>query len=40
MASLQAVEEKAKEVENEQEDLLVLLDEVSLKRKRNKTRMG
>lgn len=38
-SKLQMAEEKAREVEKEQEDLLVLLDEVSLKRKRDKERM-
>jgi len=38
-SKLQTAEEKAKEMEKEQEDLLVLLDEVSLKRKRDKERM-
>lgn len=32
-------EEKRKEVEKEQEDLLVLLDEVSSKRKKDKVRL-
>ncbi|KAE9402781.1 hypothetical protein BT96DRAFT_974050 [Gymnopus androsaceus JB14] len=38
-AALQASEEKQKETEKEQEDLLVLLDEVSVKRKRDKARL-
>ncbi|KAJ3748406.1 p115 like vesicle tethering protein [Lentinula detonsa] len=38
-AALQASEEKQKETEKEQEDLLVLLDEVTAKRKRDKGRM-
>lgn len=38
-ARLQSSEEKTKEVEKEQEDLLVLLDEVSTKRKHDKERM-
>jgi intracellular protein transport protein USO1 len=38
-AELRSSEEKRKEVEKEQEDLLVLLDEVSSKRKRDKERM-
>jgi len=38
-ADLQAAESKRKEVEKEQEDLLVLLDEMSTKRKRDKQRM-
>ncbi|KAH9925704.1 p115 like vesicle tethering protein [Amylocystis lapponica] len=36
---LQAAEEKRKEVEKEQEDLLVLLDELNSKRRRDKERM-
>ncbi|KIM82385.1 hypothetical protein PILCRDRAFT_820215 [Piloderma croceum F 1598] len=38
-ARLQSSEEKTKEVEKEQEDLLVLLDEVSSKRRRDKEKM-
>ncbi|KAF5387223.1 hypothetical protein D9757_006830 [Collybiopsis confluens] len=38
-AALHASEEKQKETEKEQEDLLVLLDEVSGKRKKDKARM-
>lgn len=33
------MEEKQKVIEKEQEDLLVLLDEVTTKRKRDKTRL-
>jgi hypothetical protein len=36
---LQSSEEKTNEVEKEQEDLLVLLDEVSSKRKQDKEKM-
>lgn len=39
MADLQASEDKKREVEKEQEDLLVLLDDMSTKRKRDKQRM-
>lgn len=39
MANLQASEDKKREVEKEQEDLLVLLDDMSTKRKRDKQRM-
>ena len=38
-AQLHSSEEKTKEVEKEHEDLLVLLDEVSSKRKRDKEKM-
>ncbi|KAG9312335.1 hypothetical protein JVU11DRAFT_7651 [Chiua virens] len=38
-AALEETEGKKKEVEKEQEDLLVLLDEMSTKRRRDKTRM-
>jgi hypothetical protein len=38
-SQLQQSEEKTKEVEKEQEDLLVLLDEISVKRKRDKEAM-
>lgn len=38
-SELHSSEEKRKEVEKEQEDLLVLLDEVSNKRKKDKERM-
>jgi hypothetical protein len=38
-ARLEASETKQKEVEKEQEDLLVLLDEVSSKRKKDKARL-
>jgi intracellular protein transport protein USO1 len=38
-AQLQSSEERRKEVEKEQEDLLVLLDEVSSKSRRDKERM-
>ncbi|KIJ66115.1 hypothetical protein HYDPIDRAFT_87189 [Hydnomerulius pinastri MD-312] len=38
-ASLQESEDKKKDVEKEQEDLLVLLDEMSTKRRRDKQRM-
>ncbi|KAF9075502.1 p115 like vesicle tethering protein [Rhodocollybia butyracea] len=37
--ALRVTEEKQKETEKEQEDLLVLLDEVSVKRKRDKAKM-
>lgn len=39
MADLQASEDKKREIEKEQEDLLVLLDDMSTKRKRDKQRM-
>ncbi|KAF8161793.1 p115 like vesicle tethering protein [Mycena galopus ATCC 62051] len=39
-SQLEASEEKRKEVEKEQEDLLVLLDEVSAKRKTDKARLA
>jgi len=39
MANLQASEDKKREIEKEQEDLLVLLDDMSTKRKRDKQRM-
>jgi len=38
-AQLQSSEAKTKDVEKEQEDLLVLLDEMSSKRRRDKERM-
>ena len=38
-ASLQGAEAKWREVEKEQEDLLVLLDELTNKRRRDKARM-
>jgi hypothetical protein len=38
-ADLQASEDTKREVEKEQEDLLVLLDDMSTKRKRDKQRM-
>ena len=38
-SQLEASESKRKEVEKEQEDLLVLLDEVTTKRRKDKTRL-
>jgi hypothetical protein len=38
-SQLQSSEEKRKEIEKEQEDLLVLLDEVTSKRRRDRTRL-
>ena len=38
-SELQEAQEKRREVEKEQEDLLVLLDELNIKRRRDKARM-
>jgi predicted nucleic acid-binding Zn-ribbon protein len=38
-AELEAVKQKSKDAEKEQEDLLVFLEEMSTKRRRDKTRL-